>query len=146
MVNLKDFSADVALLFEGGLMAIKQGDEENAKKLFNAVGTLQPEGVTKKMGYGLIAIHKLEAKEAQKIFKEVYEKDRNNKRAQAFLAFAYMLSLMIPGGSDEGKLLDLKEATKHATEARKNAKDESTIQLAQSILDWQTELDRVEKS
>ncbi len=145
MVNLQDFREDIALLAEGGLVAIKQGDEENAKKLFDALEIIEPKSVTKKMGYGLIAVHKMDVPEAQKIFKELFDNDHNNRRAQAFLAFSYMLSLMQKGSYEE-KILALKEGAKHATEALKHAEDASTKQLAQSILDWQIELNRVEQS
>ena len=144
MSDLQEFSEDVGLLAEAGLMAIKQGDEENAKKLFNAVGVLQPEASTKKMGYGLIAVHKMDVKEAKKIFGEIFEKDPNNRRAQAFLAFSSMLSLMLPG-DHEGKERDIVDAAKHAQEVLAHAEDASTKELAHSILDWQNELNKADK-
>ena len=143
MVNLKDFNADIGLLAEGGMIAIKQGDEESAKKLFNAVGILDPKSTTKKMGYGLIAVHKMDVPQSISIFKELYESDPNNRRAQAFLAFSYMLSLLEKKGSEEEKMLNLKEGIRHAQESHDNATDESTLQLSQSILDWQKELNEV---
>ena len=144
MSDLQEFNEDIGLLAEAGLMAIKQGDEESAKKLFNAVGILQPDSSTKKMGYGLIAVHKMDIKGAKKIFGELFEKDPNNRRAQAFLAFSCMLSLMMPGGDDEEKKLALTEGAKHANEALAHADDASTKQLAQSVLDWQAELNKAE--
>lgn len=35
MADLELFKADFALLFEAGMLAIKQGDEESAKSFFN---------------------------------------------------------------------------------------------------------------
>ncbi|MCH9608594.1 MAG: hypothetical protein S4CHLAM45_11720 [Chlamydiales bacterium] len=145
MADLQDFKEDIGLLTESGMIAIKQGDEESAKKLFNAIGILDPESTTKKMGYGLIALHKLEVKEAKKTFQEIYNGDPQNGRAQAFLAFAHMLALMEPG-PEEAKLKDLKEGTKHAQEALEKAVDDSTKQLAQSILDWESELNKLENT
>ena len=144
MVNLQDYNTDIGLLAEGGMIAIKQGDEQSAKKLFNAVGVLDPKSATKKMGYGLIAVHKMDVANSVKIFKELFEQDPQNRRAQAFLAFSYMLSLLDKHGSEDEKMLNLKEGLKHAEEALENAKDESTIQLAQSILDWKKEISQAE--
>lgn len=94
MATLQEFNQDIPLFVEAGLIAIKQGDEESAKKLFNAVGVMEPQGNSKKMGYGLIALHKMDIKNAQKSFHDILQSDPQNYRAQAFLGFAHILSVL----------------------------------------------------
>ncbi|MBS0623309.1 MAG: hypothetical protein JSS62_01655 [Verrucomicrobia bacterium] len=144
MFSLKEYAPDLGLLAEAGLIAIKQGDEESAKKLFNAVGLLDSESPTKKMGYGLIALHKLDIQDAQKHFSEILKVEPKNMRAMAFIAFTHMLSVMGTTKTpltDEKKIEHLKLASEFSNQVlNSNASDPSTKQLAQSILDWQQEL------
>ncbi len=143
MTALQEFSEDLSLLAETGLIAIKQGDEESAKKLFNAVGVIDPQSITKKMGYGLIALHKMEVKKAQDSFQDILNGDPSNQRAKAFLAFTHILSVL-EEGDDATKMKSLKLSAQMAEEALTQADDESTKQLAQSILDWEKSLQDVE--
>jgi len=144
MFSLNDCKEDLGLIAEAGLMSIKQGDEESAKKLFNAVGFLESEkGVTKKMGYGLIALHKLDIPEAQKHFSEVLKVDAKNMRATAFVAFTHMLAVMTSTKvplTDEQKIKHLQISADLSKQVLEQATEPSTKQLAQSILDWQHEL------
>lgn len=139
MTMLQDFESDLSLLVEGGLLAIKQGDEESAKKLFNAVDILEPGGLQKKFGYGLIALHKMEIESAIAQFEEILRKEKDNARAQAFLAFAYILSVFNDIGNT-AKEKNLKKATELAKAVVANCKEESTVKVAQSILDWELEI------
>ncbi len=139
MATLQDFQADLPLLVESGMIAIKQGDEESAKKLFNAVGVLDPENSAKKMGFGLIALHKMEIKSAQKCFNEILEVEKENWRAQAFLAFSCILSVLQDGSNSE-KMEALKKGAELAQEVLDKCDAPSTRQLAQSLLDWEKEL------
>ena len=134
-----EFKQDLSLFVETGLIAIKQGDEESAKKLFNAVGILDPQNPAKKLGFGLIALHKMDIPNAQKSFTEVISADKNNWRAQSFLALSYILSTL-QDGSDQQKIEALKKGSELAKEVLANSKDESDKQLAQSLIDWQTEM------
>ncbi len=147
MAALQDFKQDLSLLVEAGLIAIKQGDEESAKKLFNAVGVLEPQGNSKKMGYGLIALHKMDIRNAQKSFNEILQVEPNNYRAQAFLGFAYILSVLQEGVPAEEKINCLRKGAELASEVVQKSDSDSTKQLAQSLLDWEKELqDKAESS
>jgi tetratricopeptide (TPR) repeat protein len=139
MSSLQDFRDDLPLLVESGLVAIKQGDEESAKKLFNAVGILDPQNMAKKMGFGLISLHKMDIHNAQKSFQEILTVEQTNWRAQAFLAFSYILSVLQDGSNDE-KLSALKKGAELAQEVIEKSDAASTRQLAQSLLDWEREL------
>ncbi len=144
MATLQDFREDLPLLVEGGLVAIKQGDEESAKKLFNAIGVVDPQNMARKMGYGLIALHKMDIKTAQKNFNEILQVEQTNWRAQAFLAFSHILSVLQDGSSEE-KQKALEAGAQLAQEVLDKSDAESTRQLAQSLLDWEKELqDRVQ--
>ena len=139
MAKLEDFKEDVALLVESGLVAIKQGDEESAKKLFNAVGILHPKNLAKKMGFGLIALHKMDISTAQKNFNEILHEEKTNWRAQAFLAFSYILSVLQEGTNDV-KIESLRRGAELSQEVLDHCDVPSTRQLAQSLLDWEREL------
>jgi hypothetical protein len=146
MEVLQEFQEDLSLLVEGGLLAIKQGDEESAKKLFNAVDILDASGLQKKFGYGLIALHKMEIDNAVKQFEEILQKEKQNWRAQAFLGFAYILSIF-SDVTDMVKEKNLKKAAELAKEVVTNCKEESTVRVGQSILDWEAEIQgQVKKS
>jgi tetratricopeptide (TPR) repeat protein len=139
MATLQDFRDDLPLLVETGLIAIKQGDEESAKKLFNAIGVIDPQNLAKKMGYGLIALHKMDIGNAQKSFNEILSVEQTNWRAQAFLAFSYILSVL-QDGSDKEKVEALRKAAELAQEVVEKSDAPTTQQLAQSLLDWEKEL------
>ncbi len=144
MTTLQEFMEDLPLLVEAGLVAIKQGDEESAKKLFNAVGIIDPQNLAKKMGYGLIALHKMDIVNAQKSFHEILQVEQANYRAQAFLAFSYILSVL-QEGTDDQKRESLKKGAELAQEVIEKSDASSTKDLAQSLLDWEKELmDKVE--
>jgi len=145
MATLQDFSEDLPLLVEGGLVAIKQGDEESAKKLFNAVGVVDPQNMARKMGYGLISLHKMDIKTAQKNFQEILQVEQTNWRAQAFLAFSHILSVLQDGSASE-KQKSLEKGAELAQEVIDKTDAPSTRQLAQSLLDWENELQEKVKS
>lgn len=145
MATLQDFRDDLPLLVEGGLIAIKQGDEESAKKLFNAIGVVDPQNMARKMGHGLIALHKMDIKTAQKNFNEILQVEQTNWRAQAFLAFSYILSVL-EDGSNEEKYHALQKGGQLAQEVLEKSDAPSTRQLAQSLLDWEQELQNKVKS
>lgn len=140
MASIQDCKEDIPLLVEAGLVAIKQGDEESAKKLFNAVGVLDPEGSAKKMGYGLISLHKMDIKNALSTFEELVHQDPSNYRAQAFLGFACVLTVLQDGVSNQEKVTNLKRGAQLAEEVLKKCDAPTTRQLAQSVLDWERQL------
>lgn len=140
--TLQDFAKDLGLLVESGLIAIKQGDEESAKKLFNAVGVVDPKSTMKKMGFALIAIHKMDIKNGIKLFSEIISVEPDNHRAQAFLGFAYVLSTLKDDFSHEEKATNLKKGAEIAAFVLDKSDNPSTRQLAQSVLDWETEMSK----
>lgn len=142
MATLQDFAKDIGLLVESGLIAIKQGDEESAKKLFNAVGVIDPKSTMKKMGFGLIAIHKMDIKNGIKLFNEILQVEPENHRANAFLGFAYVLSTLKEDWSVEEKAKNLQKGAEIAVHVLDHSDNASTRQLAQSILDWESEINR----
>lgn len=139
MATFQEFRDDLPLLVEAGLIAIKQGDEESAKKIFNSLGIIDPQNMAKKMGYGLIALHKMDIKTAQKSFSEILKVEQANWRAQAFLALSYVLSVL-QDGSSEDKIEALRKGAELSQEVLEKSDSPSTKQLAQSLLDWEKEL------
>jgi Flp pilus assembly protein TadD len=139
MAKLQDFKKDIPLLVESGLIAIKQGDEDSAKKLFTAVGVLDPKNSATKMGFGLIALHKMDLTMAEKNFKEVLKIEKTNYRAQAFLGFSYILSV-IREKDAEKRAQKLKEGMDLVSEVYAKADNESTKKLAESLLEWVKEI------
>ncbi len=138
-MKFDEFNEDLGVFMEAGLIAIKQGDEESAKKLFNAVGVLEKDQTGKKMGYGLIALHKMDIKTAQQSFHEILAKEPKNWRAMAFLSFSHVLSTLKEGPADE-KIAAFKQAAHMAQEVLAHCETPSTRQLAQSVLDWEADM------
>jgi hypothetical protein len=107
--------------------------------LFNAVGIIDPQNMAKKMGYGLISLHKMDIRNAQKSFNEILAVEQTNWRAQAFLAFSYILSVL-QDGSNEEKINALRKGAELSQEVLEKSDAPTTRQLAQSLLDWEKEL------
>lgn len=97
---LKTYKEDFILLAEAGFIAVNQADEDAALKLFRAAELLNPDNVLPKVGFGYLHLHKLELKQAVKIFEEVLHKDPQNDMAKAFLGLS--MSLM-PNAIDKGE-------------------------------------------
>ncbi len=140
MTALQEFKQDLSLILEAGLIAIKQGDEESAKKLFNAIGVIDPKTTSKQMGYGLISLHKMDIKNAIKQFEEVLKMDAQNYRAEAFLGLAHILSVFQETTSNEDKLKSLKKGAELAHNVLQKSQEPSTRQLAESLLQLEREL------
>lgn len=139
MASYEEFRKDLPLFVEAGLIAIKQGDEESAKKLFNGVAAIDKDNSTVSMGFALIDLHKMELTGAEKKFLEAIQKDPNNYQAKAFLSFTYILWAMDEKNSQK-QLSFIKNGTELAQEVLKNSNVETTKELAQSVLDWVAQL------
>lgn len=140
MAQMQDFKEDLPLLVETGLIAIKQGDEDSARKLFQAVGILDPENTAYKMGFGLIAMHKMDLKNAEKYFQEILKKESTNYRAQAFLGFTYILSVVKE--TDPSKRAEnLQKGAEIVNEVIEKADSPTTKKLAESLMEWVKELE-----
>lgn len=141
MAKFDEFIEDFPLLVELGLIAIKQGDEEGAHKLFNAAGLLNPQSTVKKMGLGLIAMHKLDLVNARKYFQEVINEEPNNFRASAFLGLSYVLTAFEDSVPKEERIDCLKKGTEIAIQVSNEPGAQQTEkQLAFSILDLEKEI------
>lgn len=137
MATLDNFKEDLPLLVEAGLIAIKQGDEESAKKLFNAVGIIDPSRSEKKIGHALIALHKMEIPQAQKLLQEILKAEPENYRALAFLGFSHVLGVLDEEMPNPEKAKHLQKGAEIATEVLEKCQESSTRDLAQSVLDWE---------
>jgi hypothetical protein len=82
---MEGLKKDFPLLIEAGFVAVNQHDEESAKKLFSAAAQLEPSSTAPKIGFGFIALNKLELDVAEKAFNEVLAKEQDHHLARAFL-------------------------------------------------------------
>jgi len=141
MAKFEEFLEDLPLLVEVGLIAIKQGDEDSAHKLFNAVGILDPKNTVRKMGLGLVAMHKLDLATAKKYFQEISDEEPLNYRATTFLGLSYVLTAFEDTASKEEKIDCLKKGTEIAIKVANEPKaPDSERKLAHSILELEKEL------
>lgn len=124
MANWKHFKEDYILMLEAGFIAVNQADEDAALKLFRAAEMLDPENSLPKVGFGYLHLHKLELKQAVKLFEEVLEKEPSNDMAKAFLGLC--MSLM-PNAADKGEKI-LEQSLK--------SKDPMIKKLAATAIDF----------
>ncbi len=110
---------------EAGFIAVNQGDEDAALKLFKAAALLRPDNALPKVGLGYMHLCKLELKQACMHFNEVLAKEPNNEMAKAFLGFSLCLTPT-----------DVAKGEKHLAEAVKNSHDPAIKKLAESALDF----------
>lgn len=136
MTTVEFFKKDKALLFEVGLVAIRQGDEESAKKIFDALELLDDSQYMSKAGRGLIALHKMFLEEAETYFQEILEKDENNWCVASFLSLTHMLIVLQQGKTFEVRRNSLERSFNLAKQILEECEIESTRQFAQSLLDW----------
>lgn len=90
--RLSEFMDDFPLLIEAGFIAVKQLDEVNASRIFQAAQAISPESTAPQIGLGYIALNKLELKEAMKLFEGVVDKEPDNYLAQTFLGICLLLN------------------------------------------------------
>ncbi len=116
MSKLETFKEDFILLLESGFIAVNLADEDSALKLFKAAEILNPDSTLPKVGMGYMHLHKLELKEACKLFEKVLKKEPNNEMAKTFLGLCLTLS---PNAVSEGEKI-LEETTKSSDNLVKN--------------------------
>ncbi|AAC68262.1 tetratricopeptide repeat protein [Chlamydia trachomatis] len=136
MADLDVFKEDFALLFEAGMVAIKQGDEASAKALFQALQVLDPEHTAHELGSGLLHLHKMELTKAEVLFRAIVEKDPENWSAKAFLSLTLMMIVLQQGSSFEVRRESLERCLQLADQVLESCEVESTRALAKSVLDW----------
>jgi len=119
MSILDEYKNDFLLFVEAGFIAINQTDEDSTIKLFNAAEVIDKTNPLIKIGFGYLALHKLELKKAIKAFEEVLKKDPKNDMAKAFLGIAVSMTPknMVKGEKllEETLKSDDKEVKKLAT-------------------------------
>ena len=92
MSVLDEYKNDFLLFVEAGFIAINQTDEDSTIKLFKAAEILDKTNPLIKIGFGYLALHKLELKNAIASFEEVLKKDPKNDMAKAFLGIAISMT------------------------------------------------------
>jgi hypothetical protein len=105
---LKNIREDWLLFTEAGFIATNQADEDSALKLFKAGACCNPENSLPRIGFGYIHLHKLELKQAVKVFEEVLDVEPQNDMARTFLG---LCTGMMPNQADKGEKI-LEETTK----------------------------------
>ena len=106
-------------------MAVNQGDEDAAIKLFKGASLLNPSNSLPKVGLGYMHLCKLELKPACKLFEEVLAEEPANDMAKAFLGIALSFT---PNEVSQGEA--------KLAEVRKNSKDENVRTLANTAIDF----------
>lgn len=92
MTSWHDFKKDWILLLEAGFIAVNQADEDAALKLFKAAELLKPDNALPKVGFGYLHLHKLELKQACKMFEEALEIEPANDMAKALLGISMSMA------------------------------------------------------
>lgn len=100
MTSWHDYKKDWVLLLEAGFIAVNQADEDAALKLFKAAELLKPDNALPKVGFGYLHLHKLELKQACKMFEEALEIEPGNDMAKALLGISMSLA---PTSLDKGE-------------------------------------------
>ncbi|MDE3055581.1 MAG: hypothetical protein KGI80_02650 [Verrucomicrobiota bacterium] len=94
---LDAYKNDWILFTEASFIAINRADEINALRLIAAAEALNSEQSLPKIARGYLRLHKLELKEAIRIYDEVLQKEPDNELAKTLLGVC--LGLM-PNGKD----------------------------------------------
>lgn len=110
---------------EAGFIAVNQGDEDGAVKLFKAAALLKPENTLPKVGMGYLHLCKLELKQSIQGFNEVLSQEPHNEMAKALLGFALCLTPT-----------DVAKGEKQLEDTFKTAHDPAIKQLAENALDF----------
>lgn len=129
MANWKIYKEDWILFLESGFIAVNFADEDSAVKLFKAAELLHPESPLPKVGMGYLYLHKLELRQACKMFEEVLEKDPKNEMAKTFLGISMSLN---PASLDKGEKI-LKQ-THHSHDPMIKNLSETAIDFADKFL------------
>lgn len=125
MGQLQNYKDHFLMMAEAGFIAVNQGDEDAAVKLFKAAATLDPENLLPKVGVGYMHLCKLELKQAAKSFEEILAKEPGNEMAMTFLGLSLSLN---PAECAKGE--------KVLEDSIKAAKDPLVKNLAKSSLEF----------
>ncbi len=119
------FVEDFALLIEAGFVAVKQLDEISARRLFAGASILKPSHTAPAIGFGYIALNKMQIKEAANLFQRILTSEPENQLAQMFLGISFLLS--------KNKR---KKGEKLISEVMEKTDDPSIINLGKLSLVW----------
>ena len=89
---ITELKGDFPLLIEAGFVAVNQRDEESALRLFMAASILEPHSCAPEIGYGFVALNKLDLANAEQKFRAVLDKDGEHHLAKAFLGITLAFS------------------------------------------------------
>ena len=123
-----DFTKDTphfVTLAEAGFIAVNQGDEDAAVKLFKAAALIDPKELLPRIGFGYIHLCKLELKKAAEIFEGILQEDPANDTAKTFLGLSLSLN---PS--------DVSKGEKFLEEAATSAKEPLVKNLATTAIEF----------
>ncbi|OHE78854.1 MAG: hypothetical protein A3F67_01560 [Verrucomicrobia bacterium RIFCSPHIGHO2_12_FULL_41_10] len=98
------YKMDWILFTEAGFIAVNQADEDSAKKLLKTAEMLNPKATLPKVALGYLHLHKLELKQAVKLYEEVLAQEPDNDMAKTLLGIC--LGLMPNAVTKGEKVLD----------------------------------------
>lgn len=90
--HLESYKDDFYLFLEGGFLAIKEMDEDSARKLFDTAKLLQPKNPLVYVGYAYIHLCKLELTKAEELVRKALEFESENETAKSLLGVILSMS------------------------------------------------------
>ncbi len=97
---------DFNLLLESGFIAVNQADEQCAVNLFQAAAMINAKNASPHIGFGYIALHKLELQSAIKHFSKAIELSPDNEMVKALLGFCHIMTEQDEGMKMGSEMLD----------------------------------------
>ncbi len=116
---------DFILLSEAGFIAINQGDEDAAVKLFHAAELMNPKNTLPRIGMGYLHFLKLELKQAGEIFQKILATEPENEMANALYGLSMALNPQ-----------DMVKGEKLLQDTAKNAKDPTVKNMALTAVEF----------
>lgn len=122
---IAELRGEFASLIEAGLVAVNQGDEDSAIKLFSAAQVLEPDSTAPRVGFGFISLNKLEIEKAINLFQVVVDQEPEHHLARAFLGISLAFD---PKTRLKGEKL--------ISDANKKTEDDSLKHLCHVSSEW----------
>ncbi len=104
--EFKKFRPDSAALIEAGFVAIRQVDQESARKCFMASMVIDPNNSLPVLGLGIIHLFDLNIIEAKKTFHEILKHEPENHVAKTMLGIANLYTVTEEGLKEGGDLIE----------------------------------------
>lgn len=146
---------DFSTLVEAGFIAVKQGNQLAAERLFRAAQLLRPDHSAPVLGFGYIALNTMSLEMARHLFSSVLKKEPENAMAKVLLGFSYLASKFTSlaqdpkqslGGQGRKSEIDelaktgeklIQEALKESSEKSVHSLGESALELSKKIKNYQ---------